>query len=100
MIEVPLISVIFPGYSARPWIAATLRSVLAQDVGPLQVVVDDGSQDAVASSVTRSLPVVQVLQQPHAGVTAGTPRRGSWPPKAAAQRLAARRGAAMLHNPR
>jgi len=80
----PLISVIVPCYNARPWIEATLRSVLSQDAGPLQVVVvDDGSQDDTAAHVAQAYPAVQVLRQPNAGVAAARNRglaaaRGRW----------------------
>lgn len=42
----PAISVVVPCYNAAPFVAATLRSVLAQRGFELQViVVDDGSTD-------------------------------------------------------
>jgi hypothetical protein len=75
MTEPPLISVIVPCYNARPWIAAALRSVLAQGVGPLQVlVVDDGSQDETGAFVARAFPAVHVLRQTNAGVAAARNR--------------------------
>lgn len=44
--RVPRVSVVIPAYNASAYLAETLESVLAQDCGPLEVVVvDDGSTD-------------------------------------------------------
>ena len=50
----PLVSVVVAAYDCERHIAATLDSALAQDHGPMEViVVDDGSTDATAAIVQR-----------------------------------------------
>jgi glycosyltransferase involved in cell wall biosynthesis len=67
----PLVSVIVPAYNARRFILDALRSVLAQDYEPLEILlVDDGSTDGTAELVRRELPQVQIIQQPNAGAAA------------------------------
>lgn len=69
------LSVIIPCYNARPYIAATLRSVLAQEGVALEVVlVDDGSTDGSAEFVQQAFPQVRVLRQANAGVAAARNR--------------------------
>ncbi len=71
MSTLPTISVVIPCYNAARYIAATLRSVLAQDWPELQViVVDDGSSDGSADLVQREFPGVTVLRQSNQGVAA------------------------------
>lgn len=78
------ISVVIPCYNARRWIGATLRSVLAQELPPAEVVVvDDGSRDGSAEQVERDFPQVRVVRQANAGVAAARNRgvreaRGDW----------------------
>lgn len=80
----PSISVVVPCYNAERWIAATLRSVLAQDWPGLEIiVVDDGSADGSAALVQREFPNVMLIRQPNAGVAAARNRgieraRGDW----------------------
>lgn len=63
------ISVVIPCYNASAYIAATLRSVLAQKGVTLEViVVDDGSIDGSAELVGREFPQVLLLRQPNRGV--------------------------------
>jgi glycosyltransferase involved in cell wall biosynthesis len=48
----PLVSVIVAAYNAASTVQETLRSVLAQIVAPIEViVVDDGSTDDTAAAV-------------------------------------------------
>lgn len=65
----PLVSVIVPAYNAARTIETTLRSVLHQTVGELElIVVDDGSTDATPD-VVQSLEDdrLRLIQQPNAG---------------------------------
>jgi glycosyltransferase involved in cell wall biosynthesis len=66
-----LISAIIPVYNGERYLAEAIRSILAQDYRPLEViVVDDGSAD-VSADVARTFgPQVRVHVQPHAGVAA------------------------------
>jgi len=67
-----LVSVIIPCFNAQRFIAATLRSVVAQTYRPLEIiVVDDGSTDGSAS-VMRSLaiPELEIISQANRGQTA------------------------------
>ncbi len=67
----PAISVVVPCYNAAPFVAATLRSVLAQQGFELQViVVDDGSTDGSPELVARDFPAVTMVRQTNAGVAA------------------------------
>lgn len=71
----PAISVVIPCYNAKLWIGATLRSVLAQDLPPTEVIViDDGSSDGSADHVELEFPQVRVIRQPNAGVAAARNR--------------------------
>lgn len=78
------ISVVIPCHNAERWIAATLRSVLAQKVDGLEIiVVDDGSADRSGDLVVRDFPQVTVIRQSNAGVAAARNRgiaraRGTW----------------------
>ncbi len=79
-----LVSVVIPCFNAERYIAATLRSVLAQSAVDLDViVVDDGSTDASASLVAQHFPQVLLLQRGNAGVAAArnagmAAARGDW----------------------
>jgi glycosyltransferase involved in cell wall biosynthesis len=80
----PLVSVVIPCYNAERYIAATLRSVLAQDLAGMEVlVVDDGSRDGSVALVRAQFPQVRVIEQANAGVAAARNRgiaeaRGEW----------------------
>ncbi len=68
MKEAALISVIIPVFNGEKYLAAAIRSVLAQDYRPIQViVVDDGSTDNSAT-VARSFDQVEYHFQNHGGV--------------------------------
>ena len=72
----PTFSVIIPLYDKEAEVAATLRSALEQSLRPLEViVVDDGSTDRSAEIVAafRS-PLVRLIRQPNAGVSAARNR--------------------------
>lgn len=72
----PTVSVIIPLYNKRREIGGTIRSVLAQTLKPLEiVVVDDGSTDGSADEVTalRS-PLVRLIRQANAGECAARNR--------------------------
>ncbi|OON59510.1 hypothetical protein B0920_24360 [Massilia sp. KIM] len=80
----PLVSVVIPCYNAERYIAATLRSVLAQELADMEViVVDDGSRDGSVALVRAQFPEVRVIEQANAGVAAARNRgiaeaRGEW----------------------
>lgn len=79
------ISVIIPLYDKEREVARTIRSVLAQTVAPLEIiVVDDGSTDRSADEVERiGSPLVHLVRQENRGVSAARNRaireaRGTW----------------------
>jgi len=65
------VGVAVPVYNGERFVAAALRSVLAQSypIGDV-VVVDDGSQDASAQVAQDVGPPVRVVRRPHAGIGA------------------------------
>jgi glycosyltransferase involved in cell wall biosynthesis len=80
----PLVSVVIPCYNAERYIGATIRSVLAQDIDGIEViVVDDGSRDGSVALVRAQFPQVRVVVQANAGVAAARNHglqlaRGEW----------------------
>ncbi|RYG26125.1 MAG: glycosyltransferase family 2 protein, partial [Burkholderiales bacterium] len=80
----PLVSVVVPCFNASAYIAATLRSVIAQQGVELEIiVVDDGSSDDSATVVGREFPQVRLIRQLNAGVakarnTGIQAARGDW----------------------
>lgn len=72
MSSTPTIAVVIPNYNAERYLAATLRSVLAQvgDFSLEVLVVDDGSSDGSVEMLRRDFPTVRVLEQANAGVAA------------------------------
>ena len=71
MPDLPRVNVVIPCFNAERYIAATLRSVLAQRGVELEaIVVDDGSTDGSVAVVEREFPQVKVVRRPNAGVAA------------------------------
>ncbi|MDY0747266.1 glycosyltransferase [Paucibacter sp. R3-3] len=71
MATLPRVSVVIPCFNATRYIAATVRSVLAQTGVELEViVVDDGSTDDSAACVAREFPQVRLIRRTNAGVAA------------------------------
>ncbi len=88
----PAIAIVIPARDEAPVIAATLRSLLAQDyAGPCRIIlVDDGSADATGT-IARDLAAAPAQAgRPHLTVLTGTPRPAGWSGKlwAVAQGLA------------
>lgn len=75
----PAASVVIPAYNCAGTIAATLRSVAAQTIGEIEIiVVDDGSRDQtreVVSAIAREDRRIVVVSQSNSGVSA-TRNRG------------------------
>lgn len=72
----PTFTVVIPLYNKEREIGATLRSVLRQTRLPEEIlVVDDGSTDGSAAEVRRvDSPLVRLITQPNAGVSAARNR--------------------------
>ena len=72
MTAAPLpVTVVVPAYERAALVLTAVRSALAQDPPPAQVlVVDDGSTDGTAALLAQAEPGVRVLVQANAGVAA------------------------------
>ena len=68
----PLVSILIPAYNAEPWIADTLKSVLAQTWPRKEIiVVDDGSPDQTLAATQKfAASDVKVVSQPNRGASA------------------------------
>lgn len=67
----PTVAVIIPCFNAKPYIAATLESVLSQEGVDLEViVVDDGSRDGSGDLVEQQFPHVRLIRKGNGGVAA------------------------------
>ena len=61
----PIASIIIPNWNGREWLDRCLRSLLAQTLQPVEiVVVDNGSTDGSVDWLRRAFPGVRVLAQP------------------------------------
>lgn len=70
-VDAPMVSVIIPAYNSLPHIFETLDSVLKQTMGDLEIiVVDDGSTDGTADTVSGYDPRIRVLRQENQGIAA------------------------------
>lgn len=66
-----LVSSIIPAHNAAGTITETLQSVLSQNRADMEViVVDDGSTDGTPERVAATDPRIELIRQPHAGVSA------------------------------
>jgi glycosyltransferase involved in cell wall biosynthesis/O-antigen/teichoic acid export membrane protein len=72
----PLVSILIPAYNAEPWIAATIRSAMAQKWEPKEIiVVDDGSTDRTLEIARRyESQSVRIIQQENQGASAARNR--------------------------
>ncbi len=67
----PLVSVVIPTYQRAALVQEAIDSVLAQEVGDLQiVVVDDGSRDGTVEALEQRGDPIVVVSIPHCGVVA------------------------------
>jgi glycosyltransferase involved in cell wall biosynthesis len=78
------VSVIIPTYNCARYLPASIDSVLAQSVAPMEiVVVDDGSTDATDTVLGRYRERLTIVRAPHAGYAAARNlglrhARGEW----------------------
>ena len=69
------VSVVIPCFNGERYIADTIRSVLRQDGGPIEiVVVDDGSTDGSRAAVAAFGSAVRCAPQPHGGAASARNR--------------------------
>ena len=62
--HVPLVSVIIPVYDQGRFLSCTVKSVLAQDLGDLELVlVDDGSCDGSQATCLRRVRMARILRR-------------------------------------
>jgi glycosyltransferase involved in cell wall biosynthesis len=75
MMDVPLASIIIPTFNCAPLLPRALESVLAQSLGPVEViVVDDGSTDDTPAVLARYAGRVLPIRQGNAGLSAARNR--------------------------
>lgn len=74
----PLVSVVVPAYNSGAFISETIRSVLAQSLADLElIVVDDGSTDDTPTLVAQiGDPRLRLIRVPHSGLPPATRNRG------------------------
>lgn len=69
MTNQPLISVIIPVYNCEKYLAAAIKSILAQTYRPIEIlIIDDGSTDKSAEVAKSFMPHIQYYYQPNNGV--------------------------------
>jgi glycosyltransferase involved in cell wall biosynthesis len=70
-VSAPAVSVLMAVHDGAPWVADAIRSVLAQTLGDLElIVVDDGSTDTTAGVLAAITdPRLRVERRPHEGLT-------------------------------
>jgi glycosyltransferase involved in cell wall biosynthesis len=67
----PFISVIIPAYNAEKYLAEAIKSILAQNYTPLEIIiVDDGSQDNTATVAQSFGALVRYFHQANEGAAA------------------------------
>ena len=67
----PMISVIIPAYNAEKYVLQAVRSVIAQNYSPLEILlIDDGSVDRTVALVRAEAPQVTIISQANSGVAA------------------------------
>ncbi len=76
MINTPTFTAVIPLYNKREWAVRAVRSAAGQSFAPVEVlVVDDGSTDGGGDVVEQlGLPLVRVIRQVNAGVSAARNR--------------------------
>lgn len=80
----PTVSVVIPTFNRAHLVAEAIRSVLAQTLPPLEIiVVDDGSRDATSEVLAAFGRTIQAIRQEHRGVSAArnagiAAARGTW----------------------
>lgn len=66
-----LLSIVIPCFNAERYISLALKSIFAQGISPLEViVVDDGSTDSSAKEVEAFGDSVRLVSAPHRGISA------------------------------
>lgn len=66
----PLVSVIVPVRNAMPFLSEALRSIVAQDVVPVEVLVVDGASTDGSREAALTFPHVRLVEQPGCGLAA------------------------------
>jgi len=64
----PLVTVVVAVLNGEPFLARALRSILAQDYSPLEILVVDGRSTDRTEAIARSFPGVRFLVQPGTGI--------------------------------
>ena len=70
LVSVPLVSVIVPVRNAMPFLSEALRSIAAQGVAPVEVLVVDGASTDGSRETALTFPHVRLVEQPGRGLAA------------------------------